>query len=183
MPPSGHIELVCHPSVVPVHPLNVQVGFTCSPDNVLSLSYSLVGSLARVRVPEPRGAERGDQLWKHTCFEAFVGSNGATAYNEFNFAPSGAWAIYRFSAYRDGMTAVTPPHAPAIAVHREAQRLQLDATVALGEIVPPPGDTGMSLGLAAVVEGADGRLSYWALRHPPGKPDFHHPANFAMTLQ
>jgi hypothetical protein len=27
-----------------------------------------------------------------------------------------------------------------------------------------------------------GALSYWALRHPPGKPDFHHPAGFALEL-
>ena len=28
----------------------------------------------------------------------------------------------------------------------------------------------------------DGGISYWALAHPPGKPDFHHPDSFALTL-
>jgi hypothetical protein len=36
--------------------------------------------------------------------------------------------------------------------------------------------------LAAVIEDENGGLSYWALRHPPGKPDFHHPNAFAMTI-
>jgi hypothetical protein len=33
-----------------------------------------------------------------------------------------------------------------------------------------------------VIEAADGSLSYWALRHPPGKPDFHHRDAFALEL-
>jgi hypothetical protein len=38
------------------------------------------------------------------------------------------------------------------------------------------------LGLSAVIEDLDGVLSYWALRHPPGKPDFHHPDTFALEI-
>ena len=44
-------------------------------------------------------------------------------------------------------------------------------------------DTGSKLALAAVIEEVDGTKSYWALRHPPGKPDFHHPDCFALTLE
>jgi hypothetical protein len=36
------------------------------------------------------------------------------------------------------------------------------------------------LGLTAVVEEENGRLSYWALKHPPGKPDFHSPEGFVL---
>jgi hypothetical protein len=32
------------------------------------------------------------------------------------------------------------------------------------------------------VEDVDGILSYWALRHPAGKPDFHHTDAFALQL-
>ncbi len=38
------------------------------------------------------------------------------------------------------------------------------------------------IGISAVIEETDGTKSYWALAHPPGKPDFHHPACFAATL-
>jgi hypothetical protein len=182
MSAAGHIELVCHPSVVPVDPLHVHVSFVRSSDNVLNLSYSLDGSLARLRVPEPRTPQRADGLSQHTCFEAFVSLDGGAAYYEYNFAPSRAWSIYRFSAYRDGMAAVTPARAPEISVRHSAHRLQLDATAALGEIFELSPAGRVRLALAAVVEGADGMLSYWALRHPTGKPDFHHADNFAMTL-
>jgi hypothetical protein len=36
--------------------------------------------------------------------------------------------------------------------------------------------------LTAVIEAADGTLSYWALRHPAPQPDFHHPGGFVLTL-
>jgi hypothetical protein len=46
----------------------------------------------------------------------------------------------------------------------------------------PPVTGGWQLGLTAVVEAADGSLSYWALRHPVARPDFHHRDGFAQTL-
>ena len=38
------------------------------------------------------------------------------------------------------------------------------------------------LGLSAVIEEKDGGTSWWALAHPPGKPDFHHDDCFAARL-
>lgn len=38
------------------------------------------------------------------------------------------------------------------------------------------------MGLSAIIETNDGTKSYWALRHPPGKPDFHHRDCFALEL-
>jgi hypothetical protein len=38
------------------------------------------------------------------------------------------------------------------------------------------------IGLSAVIEEKNGMKSYWALAHPAGKPDFHHPACFAAEL-
>jgi hypothetical protein len=40
----------------------------------------------------------------------------------------------------------------------------------------------LRLGLSAVIEENDGTISYWALKHLPGKPDFHHPDSFALEL-
>jgi hypothetical protein len=45
-----------------------------------------------------------------------------------------------------------------------------------------PSDSAWRLGLAAVIEETSGRKSYWALAHPPGKPDFHHSDCFALEL-
>ena len=69
--------------------------------------------------------------------------------------------------------------APVIRVRRSAQRLTLEAEVSLQ---PTSLVRSVQLGLSAVVEAADGGLSYWALKHPPGKPDFHHVDAFALQL-
>jgi hypothetical protein len=36
--------------------------------------------------------------------------------------------------------------------------------------------------LTAVLLDRAGQPSHWSLRHPPGRPDFHHASNFALTL-
>lgn len=43
-------------------------------------------------------------------------------------------------------------------------------------------ETAWRMAASAVVEEADGTKSYWALAHPPGKPDFHHEAGFVLEL-
>lgn len=139
----------------------------------LELRYVLDGDVDRLSIPQgdPR---RADRLWQHTCFEAFLAGEGS-AYFEYNFAPSRQWALYRFGAYREGMASVEPARAPRIAIEAGPRRLRLDVEV--DAPLPAP-----RIALAAVVEDADGRLTYWALAHPPGKPDFHHPDAFALRL-
>jgi hypothetical protein len=67
---------------------------------------------------------------------------------------------------------------PVIRVHRGAQSLTLEAELPL--LAVPT--RSLRLGLSAVIEAADGSLCYWALRHPPGKPDFHHVDAFDLQL-
>jgi hypothetical protein len=38
------------------------------------------------------------------------------------------------------------------------------------------------MGLNAIIEESDGTRSYWALAHPPGEPDFHHPDCILLEL-
>jgi hypothetical protein len=142
----------------------------------LRLAYTGVGAIAALRWPTPIAPDRTDGLWQTTCFEAFVQAGGEPAYAEFNFAPSGAWAAYQFDAYRAGMAPLAVP-APLIAATRAATGFELVATL----ILPGPGP--WRLGLSAVIEDQAGAKSYWALAHPPGKPDFHHPDCFALALE
>lgn len=39
------------------------------------------------------------------------------------------------------------------------------------------------LGLSAVIEENDGAVSYWALKHPPGPPDFHDANTFILEWE
>jgi hypothetical protein len=146
--------------------------------DILTLAFVLEGKLSGLRIPEPRVSRQVQDLWQHTCFEAFLMAEEGPGYREFNFSPSGEWAAYTFRGYRDGGK-LEIDMAPIIVVHRSADRLELHA-----EIRPDclPRGRSLQLGLSAVVEDADGALSYWALRHPPGKPDFHHADAFALQL-
>ena len=139
----------------------------------LALAYAIEGRIEEIRVPPPGTPRFAEKLWQHTCCELFVGRSGTPAYLEFNFSPSGEWAGYAFERYRNG--AAFDAADPKIAVRVSAERLELDACVPV-----QPGR--LRLALSAVIEHADGRISYWALRHPPGKPDFHHPDAFALEL-
>jgi len=150
---------------------------------VLTVAFSLGGALARLRIPEAGPARPGRDLWRHTCFEAFVARADASAYHEINVAPSGAWTVYAFRGYRDGGPLEDASLAPRARVRCEADRLVLDATIDLARLASDYPHAPLRVGLAVVVETADGTLSYWALRHPPGAPDFHHADAFAIALE
>ena len=117
----------------------------------------------------------------HTCFEVFLHAGTAPRYLELNFSPSGQWAAYRFSAYRDGSEPLELEEPPRIEVRCEAGALELAASVRLPVLTGTVGRR-LHLGLCAVVEDAAGGLSYWALRHAAGRPDFHHPETFALEM-
>jgi hypothetical protein len=103
-------------------------------------------------------------------------------YYEFNFSPSLDWAIYRFSAYREGMSPAEIGRAPEISVRRRDDGLELQAAVRLDKLGALSDARYLRIALAAVIEDQNGRLSYWGLCHPPGKPDFHHPNAFALEV-
>jgi hypothetical protein len=129
-----------------------------------------------VRVPGPASSTRADDLWRHTCFEAFIKPEGQGGYFEFNFAPSTLWAAYQFMSYREGLREL-PLAPPQAKVKAGRYSLELAATAALAA------GGSAHLNLTAVVEEVSGHKSYWALAHPPeGPPDFHHPACFVLEL-
>ena len=120
-------------------------------------------------------AGRADDLWQSTCFEAFLRAEGEDAYREWNFAPSGQWAAYDFTGYRDGRTDAEVKE-PYIRLEDNLTWWTLGATIGV--------EAGPSwrLGLSAILEEKDGTKSYWALAHPAEKPDFHHADCFTARL-
>ena len=148
----------------------------------LVLFYSLSGKIGDLRVPPAATPARSDELWQHTCFEAFLRASPGAAYHEFNFAPSMQWAAYRFSGYRREMTVANEVGAPRIDVQSRAESYELQASLELEGVSSLPSHATWHLGLSAVIEETSGRKSYWALAHPPGKPDFHHPDCFACEV-
>jgi hypothetical protein len=119
---------------------------------------------------------RSDELWRTTCFEAFLRATDAEAYREWNFAPHGNWAAYDFSGYREDMTNAEVGSPPYIRMEDNFTWWTVGATIAV------EADARWELGLSAVLEEKDGTKTYWALEHPSDKPDFHHAACFATRL-
>jgi hypothetical protein len=148
----------------------------------LVFQYVLRADMARVRVPAAAAPGRADELWKHTCFEAFISAAGVAGYYELNFSPSRQWAVYSFDGYRKGMSPVDVTLAPRITVVQHDDRLELAAEVRLPDLGLARPDLGLKLALTAVVEDNSGTLSYWALKHAPVKPDFHHSDGFVLEL-
>jgi hypothetical protein len=174
-------NLVPHPSSPPSDPqfkvwANVDHASALSATATTNIWFGVGAPASRFVIPEAEEAARADELWKTTCFEAFLRADGGDAYREWNFAPSGEWAAYEFSGYRDGMTEADTA-APYIRVEDNLTWFAVGATIAV------PGDRQWMLGLSAVLEEKDGTKSYWALAHPPGeKPDFHAADCFVAKL-
>ena len=158
----------------------VEVELTWRAPGKLALTYVMTGDIAALKLPSPAHAARTDELWRHTCLEAFVG--GGAGYYEFNLAPSSQWAAYGFDGYREGMFPVEPFGDPAISTEATVDRFTLRATLALDGLPDLRPDADWRLALTAVIEQRDGLKSYWALAHPAGRPDFHHADGFSQVL-
>ena len=148
----------------------------------LMLTYLVAGNLSELRLPPVTTSVRADELWQHTCFEAFVGTAVGASYYELNFAPSTEWATYRFGSYRSGVRVATEVGAPKIETQSAPDRFTLQASLNVDGLSALPRDVPWRLGLAAITEDTRGAKSYWALAHPPGKPDFHHFDCFALEF-
>ena len=174
------LNLVPHPATPPSEPfkvwVNVEHSAAFSATATTNIWFGIGAAATRFVIPEPLEPKRADDLWRTTCFEAFLRVPGAEGYREWNFAPSGEWAAYDFSSTRTDMkeAEATDPYI----------RMEDNLTWwALGASIAVPADTNWELGLSAVLEEKGGTKSYWALAHPNlEKPDFHDPGCFAAHL-
>jgi hypothetical protein len=183
MPAERAVALVCHPESRAGAVRGVRAHVLRSADGALAVAFTIEGDIARLRVPAPAAPRFAGGLWQHTCCELFVARKGAAAYHEFNLAPSGEWAAYAFRGYRERTDLEAAGLDPGIVLARSKTVLELEATLHLEQISPRHAREPLVLGLSAVIESADGALSYWALAHPPGRPDFHHTEAFALHLE
>jgi hypothetical protein len=172
-------RLMEHPDT-PAPPIHIGVEATLVGSDILKLDYAVVGAIADLLLPPPVIPARQDKLWRHTCFEAFVGFGDGAGYIEFNFAPSRHYAAYRFEGYRQGMQPALDFPAPDIHSEMDGNaRFLLTAWIDLKPL-NTVGPT--TLGLSAVIEARDKSISYWALAHPQGRPDFHNSDCFTVRL-
>jgi hypothetical protein len=175
------LNLVPHPDRPPANPpfklwVNVDHAAAFGASATTNFFFCVSSPAGRFVIPSSTEGARTDELWKTTCFEAFLRTEGEAGYTEWNFAPSGDWAAYDFTARRHGMRNAEVTAPPYIRVEDNLTWWGLGATIAV------PAERRYRLGLSAVIEERDGTISYWALAHPPGAPDFHHDDCFAARL-
>lgn len=193
----GTLRLVHHPGTPPLSVSSVEAAVIGLDENWLRLRWK-VENAAAVLLPPFAGKGRADGLWRQTCFELFIQPVGGDAdgegeggYVELNLSPSERWAAYDFAAYRSGMEDRPMPRDPDCTARSGRNILIFDASIPVATLPPLP----WRLAISAVIEeqfsaqqGAGNELeegvvkSLWALRHPPGEPDFHSPACFAASL-
>ncbi|NIJ20367.1 hypothetical protein FHS95_002059 [Sphingomonas naasensis] len=194
------VPLVRHPdSASSIESIEVELVRTRQ--RTLTLRFLAHGPMRTLKLSRWRGGkgERRDELWRTTCFEMFLRAQGEPEYYALAFAPSKDWSAYRFTNYREGMAparvAVSdtwweqmypPEHGVSHSwtEHQDYGRTHgwQSAHVDLGQALDLPIDRPWQLGFSAVIEERNGRKSWWALAHPPGAPDFHHEACFALEL-
>ncbi len=122
---------------------------------------------------------QSDGLWKSTCFELFLRLKGGPSYLEFNLNTEQRWNLYRFSNYREGMTAAKKVPPVKIHFHRShggeflielslelklIQKLFENLNLRWSDIELKP---------TMVMKTKSGEVFYLAPEHAEGKPDFH----------
>jgi hypothetical protein len=169
--------LIAHPDHPPASVARIEARIIGRDASWLRVRWRIEGSQALV-VPAFAGKGRADELWRSTCFELFLKPLGDEPYCELNLSPSERWNAYDFDRYRAGMRQRPFPREPQCTIRRGSSFAIFDGAIPAAGL--PEGDCAM--GLSAVIEEEGGALSYWALAHPEGKPDFHAPTCFAAAL-
>jgi hypothetical protein len=180
--PNMRQVLKLHPDSLCSAATHIEVDVARPRASSLVMRYFVMGKISDLHMPPVTASARTDELWQQTCFEAFVRISPGTGYYEFNFAPSTQWAAYWFSGYRTGMRVAAEISAPQIEMQSSRECYTLQASLELDRLSSLPRDAEWRLGLSALIEERSGRKSYWALAHPPGKADFHHPDCFVYEL-
>ena len=171
--------LVPHPDFPSRAIQSIWVDVEREADGNLLLRYRVTGAIDEVLWPsaQPRSSGPTDRLWEHSCFEAFVGRPDEPGYIELNATTALEWALYAFDDYRAGMTAIDLAFSATMRFGDDS----LEVSVSL---LPEDSyyDGDLLFGLSAIIEAKDGSKSYWALKHPPGQPDFHNRDCFTARL-
>ena len=147
-------ELKPHPgeSCPAIRHFAIEVDPAALPASLLVL-YRIAGDIDRLRLPPAGFARRADGLWQHSCFEAFLRAGPVASYYEFNLAPSGDWAAWRFGRLRSERIT---PDIPAPRMERRH--------------FPDGYELGARIPIAALPELARAELARAAAPAPRGEP-------------
>ena len=146
----------------------LQLQFSLSDPKKLTLDSLHHGSFPRW--------DRADELWKTTCFEAFFGIPGESAYWEFNLSPSKIkWNLYFFDSYRS-------PQPPRRSHDFELTNVKMSDTTLDCTLTTDVHLNQIEASLCAVIRTTKGSF-YHAFKHAADKPDFHDRRSFLREIR
>ncbi len=157
------------------------IGTIARRDPFLLIQYTLLGAVDQVVLPiSDEAPARKANLWEQTCLEFFLSVRNSPSYWEFNLSPSGHWNIYQFDSYRQGMQEETAYEALPFTIESEPDAFSLSLKLDLDDIIPV--GRVLDVGISAVTQLQDGKITHWALTHPSTKADFHKRESFTIKL-
>ena len=146
----------------------------------LEIIYRISGTSENFLHSNQQPPSRRHELWRSTCLECFLACPNSPEYWEMNISPAGSWNVYQFSDYRQGMQEAF-----------EARQVRIKVSTTPTEQIfqvhwplPFPVDNSQPLetGISVILSEDGDQLSYWALRHPFDRPDFHHRAGLILKI-
>lgn len=152
----------------------IQLSFSCS-----GLEPEIVAG-AKLGKSLAEAGDRADKLWETTCFEAYFAPMGRDEYWEFNLSPQAKWNLYRFSGERMGMRREESISQVNIEFSLINSTLQVQAEFRMPRKISPMSP--LEIGLTAIIGRDPNEVSYWAIEHLRGKPDFHVRESFRIEL-
>ena len=117
--------------------------------------------------------ERKAELWKHTCFEAFLHAEHHENYYEINLTPDGGWNAYEFQKYRTPQPPQESQNLVLLSFHLEENLVEAQFHLKDQHHV-------WWCSLTAVIELVDGKKHYFAVEHKGDRPDFHLKESFKL---
>lgn len=149
---------------------NITVNCCFNTDHI-TLRYQIIGDVKLLQIPKIcQLRNRADNLWQHTCCEAFIAQANTSQYREWNFSPSGQWQLYEFAKY---LELRIEPETLAPQIHCDATTEQFNLTAQIPNHLPHLHTQKLRLGLTVVLQDLTGKIYYWALKHSSALPDFH----------
>src|SRR3569623_999928 len=176
-------RLVPHPNFPTSYVKGVSVIANRPAKNELGFRFFVAGDIRELEIPaaeHPSDQVRRDELWRSTCFEAFVRPSSDPAYFETNLSPAGHWAVYQFDGYRAALRDAAASHRWFRSDSRHPDRYDISGDFLFDDLNSDRGR--WRVNLPDIIEAIDGNKSYWALAHAPGPPDFHNQECFIATL-
>ncbi|BDA75528.1 hypothetical protein RIVM261_031840 [Rivularia sp. IAM M-261] len=162
-------------------PSNLKItGNIARNENLLTISYNLLGDIQQVDIASPETPQRKNELWLDTCFEFFLGAENSPGYWEFNLSPAGHWNTYRFDNYRQGMQEETAFTTLPFNVKHNPDSFDLALDIDLTKIISIAQQ--IEVAITTVIKSTNGDVSYWALSHKGAEPNFHLRESFILEM-